>query len=82
LIRATLQPFQRCPRLLRQPWLRRAGQVLQEFVRRFFADQFKRSCLPDGPKVGSVSLSPRGDWRMPPDAQAALWQRWLEQHQP
>jgi NAD+ synthase (glutamine-hydrolysing) len=49
------------------------------FVRRFFANQFKRSCLPDGPKVGSVSLSPRGDWRMPSDAQAALWQRWLEQ---
>ena len=37
------------------------------------AQQFKRSCLPDGPKVGSVSLSPRGDWRMPTDAQSALW---------
>jgi NAD+ synthase (glutamine-hydrolysing) len=54
--------------------LRRA---LQTFVRRFFANQFKRSCLPDGPKVGSVSLSPRGDWRMPSDAQATLWLRWL-----
>ena len=43
------------------------------FLRRFFAQQFKRSCLPDGPKVGSVSLSPRGDWRMPSDASAALW---------
>ncbi len=43
------------------------------FVRRFFAQQFKRSCLPDGPKVGSVSLSPRGDWRMPSDASARLW---------
>ncbi|MDR2753078.1 MAG: NAD(+) synthase [Oscillospiraceae bacterium] len=43
------------------------------FLRRFFAQQFKRSCLPDGPKVGSVSLSPRGDWRMPSDAAAALW---------
>jgi NAD+ synthase (glutamine-hydrolysing) len=49
---------------------------LQVFVRRFFANQFKRSCLPDGPKVGSISLSPRGDWRMPSDAQAALWLRW------
>ncbi|MDT8442017.1 MAG: NAD(+) synthase [Desulfuromonadales bacterium] len=43
------------------------------FYRRFFAQQFKRSCLPDGPKVGSVALSPRGDWRMPSDASAALW---------
>jgi NAD+ synthase (glutamine-hydrolysing) len=43
------------------------------FLRRFFASQFKRSCLPDGPKVGSVSLSPRGDWRMPSDAACALW---------
>lgn len=43
------------------------------FFRRFFNQQFKRSCLPDGPKVGSVSLSPRGDWRMPSDASSALW---------
>lgn len=54
-----------------------AGDVirkwLREFFRRFFQQQFKRSCLPDGPKVGSVSLSPRGDWRMPSDASAALW---------
>ncbi len=50
---------------------------LQVFVRRFFANQFKRSCLPDGPKVGSISLSPRGDWRMPSDATPALWLRWL-----
>jgi len=49
---------------------------LQVFVRRFFGNQFKRSCLPDGPKVGSISLSPRGDWRMPSDAQATLWMRW------
>ncbi len=48
------------------------------FLRRFFANQFKRSCLPDGPKVGSVSLSPRGDWRMPSDAQAAAWLKELE----
>jgi len=48
------------------------------FVRRFFANQFKRSCLPDGPKVGTISLSPRGDWRMPSDAQSALWLRWAE----
>lgn len=46
---------------------------LTTFVRRFFNQQFKRSCLPDGPKVGSVSLSPRGDWRMPSDASASLW---------
>lgn len=46
---------------------------LKTFCRRFFAQQFKRSCLPDGPKVGSVSLSPRGDWRMPSDAVSALW---------
>ena len=46
---------------------------LTTFCRRFFAQQFKRSCLPDGPKVGSISLSPRGDWRMPSDACSALW---------
>lgn len=46
---------------------------LKVFVRRFFAQQFKRSCLPDGVKIGSVSLSPRGDWRMPSDAAAACW---------
>ena len=43
------------------------------FIRRFFNQQFKRSCLPDGPKVGSISISPRGDWRMPSDASEALW---------
>ncbi len=46
---------------------------LTTFCRRFFTQQFKRSCMPDGPKVGSVSLSPRGDWRMPSDASYALW---------
>lgn len=46
---------------------------LKIFVRRFFSQQFKRSCMPDGPKVGSVGLSPRGDWQMPSDAAAALW---------
>lgn len=46
---------------------------LKTFVRRFFTQQFKRSCLPDGPKVGSVSLSPRGDWRMPSDACSTIW---------
>ena len=51
---------------------------LKSFYRRFFAQQFKRSCLPDGPKVGSVSLSPRGDWRMPSDAAARLWLEELE----
>ncbi len=48
---------------------------LKTFCRRFFNQQFKRSCLPDGPKVGSVCLSPRGDWRMPSDASSALWLR-------
>ena len=46
---------------------------LREFIRRFFSQQFKRNCVPDGPKVGSVSLSPRGDWRMPSDMSDALW---------
>lgn len=46
---------------------------LKTFFRRFFTQQFKRSCMPDGPKVGSVCLSPRGDWRMPSDASSALW---------
>ena len=46
---------------------------IKVFFRRFFNQQFKRSCLPDGPKVGSVCLSPRGDWRMPSDASSALW---------
>lgn len=58
-----------------------AGEYDEEFIkkwmkvfyRRFFTQQFKRSCVPDGPKVGSVSLSPRGDWRMPSDADAAMW---------
>ena len=52
---------------------------LDNFYRRFFAQQFKRSCLPDGPKVGSVTLSPRGDWRMPSDACNTLWRAQLEQ---
>ena len=52
---------------------------LTTFCRRFFNQQFKRSCLPDGPKVGSVSLSPRGDWRMPSDASSALWLKECEE---
>jgi NAD+ synthase (glutamine-hydrolysing) len=48
------------------------------FYRRFFSQQFKRSCIPDGPKVGSVSLSPRGDWRMPSDADPSVWLAELE----
>lgn len=52
---------------------------LRNFYKRFFAQQFKRSCLPDGPKVGTVSLSPRGDWRMPSDACATLWLQQVEQ---
>ena len=51
---------------------------LKNFYKRFFSQQFKRSCLPDGPKVGSVTLSPRGDWRMPSDAVANLWLKELE----
>ena len=51
---------------------------LKTFFRRFFSQQFKRSCLPDGPKVGSISLSPRGDWRMPSDASSELWLRECE----
>ena len=54
---------------------------LRVFYRRFFAQQFKRNCLPDGPKVGSVCLSPRGDWRMPADASAYLWLNDLENEQ-
>ena len=46
---------------------------MRTFFRRFFSQQFKRSCMPDGPKVGSVCLSPRGDWRMPSDASAEMW---------
>ena len=53
-------------------------QWLTEFFKRFFASQYKRSCLPDGPKVGTVSLSPRGDWRMPSDAAVTEWLRAIE----
>lgn len=59
-----------------------AGKIkesLRTFYRRFFAQQFKRSCLPDGPKVGSICLSPRGDWRMPSDASARLWLKQAEE---
>ena len=52
---------------------------LKNFYRRFFSQQFKRSCLPDGVKIGSVSLSPRGDWRMPSDAESRLWLEKLEE---
>ena len=48
------------------------------FLKRFFTNQFKRSCLPDGPKVGTISLSPRGDWRMPSDAAVSAWLHELE----
>ena len=61
---------------------RYSGEVLlhwlRNFYRRFFQQQFKRSCLPDGPKVGSVTLSPRGDWRMPSDACVSVWQKELD----
>lgn len=55
---------------------------LKNFFRRFFSQQFKRSCLPDSPKVGSVTLSPRGDWRMPSDAVSTLWSSELEEIEP
>ena len=51
---------------------------LRSYCRRLFSQQFKRSCLPDGPKVGTVALSPRGDWRMPSDATATLWLREID----
>ena len=54
---------------------------LEVFYRRFFAQQFKRSCLPDGPKVGSVAVSPRGDLRMPSDAARRIWTEDLEKLQ-
>jgi len=55
------------------------NQWLKVFIQRFFANQFKRSCLPDGPKVGTIALSPRGDWRMPSDASAKEWLRSIEE---
>ena len=52
---------------------------LKTFYRRFFMQQFKRSCLPDGPKVGTVAVSPRGDLRMPSDADVSLWMKEIEE---
>ena len=52
---------------------------MKTFYRRFFTQQFKRNCMPDGVKVGSACLSPRGDWRMPSDASYALWMKELEE---
>jgi NAD+ synthase (glutamine-hydrolysing) len=54
------------------------NKTLKLFIRRFFSQQFKRSCIPDGPKVGTIALSPRGDWRMPSDAAVSLWLEKLE----
>ncbi len=54
---------------------------LKVFYKRFFAQQFKRSCMPDGPKVGSINLSPRGNWRMPSVAVATVWLNELEEEQ-
>ena len=51
-------------------------RTMRVFFERFFHYQYKRSCIPDGPKVGTVSLSPRGDWRMPSDADGSEWLRW------
>ena len=53
--------------------------VLRTFLRRFFAQQFKRNCMPDGPAIGSISLSPRGAWQMPSDASSTLWLRAVEE---
>jgi len=63
----------------RQYTLQDIHRWLRSFIQRFFDNQFKRTCLPEGPKVGSVSLSPRGDWRMPSDAEPAAWLQDLEQ---
>ena len=52
---------------------------LRIFFRRFFTQQFKRSCMPDGPKVGSVTFSPRGDFRMPSDASFSLWMKEIDE---
>ncbi len=54
-------------------------KYLKLFLRRFFSQQYKRSCMPDGPKIGTIALSPRGDWRMPSDAEAAEWLKDLEE---
>ncbi len=51
-------------------------KYLKIFIKRFFSNQFKRSCMPDGPKIGTIALSPRGDWRMPSDASPDLWLNW------
>ena len=52
---------------------------LKTFYRRFFSQQFKRSCLPDGPKIGTITLSPRSDWRMPSDADSEIWLKELDE---
>lgn len=57
-------------------------KTLKLFIKRFFQQQFKRSCIPDGPKVGTISLSPRGDWRMPSDACATIWQERINHIRP
>jgi NAD+ synthase (glutamine-hydrolysing) len=63
-----------------QPYARALFErTLRIFITRFFSQQYKRSCVPDGPKVGTVSLSPRGDWRMPSDADPEEWLRWVRE---
>ena len=52
---------------------------MRNFYRRFFTQQFKRSCMPDGPKVGWVGLSPRGDWNMPSDASSSIWLKEIDE---
>ena len=71
-------PFMACRAFAGKYDAKTVKKWLTVFLRRFFSQQFKRSALPDGPKVGSVSLSPRGDWRMPSDASPAMWIREAE----
>lgn len=52
--------------------------TMKQFVKRFFSQQYKRNCMPDGPKVGKLSLSPRGEWRMPSDAVGTMWIRAID----
>ena len=82
VIRYSFQPrkvfFLACQAFAEQFSREEIRHWLKVFYARFFANQFKRSAMPDAPKVGSVALSPRGDWRMPSDASSSLWLRELD----
>jgi NAD+ synthase (glutamine-hydrolysing) len=54
---------------------------LEHFIQRFFSQQYKRSAMPDGPKVGTISLSPRAEWLMPSDADSSIWLQWIKEAQ-